>query len=538
LAIAVCAVVSAVVSGGLDRATAGVRALSPWDAQIYASAFEAADKGDFATARSEAEKASDATLLGHLELRRLLSPRHKATYAELTAWLEQYGDLTGAEKIYTLANKRRPEGTPEPKEPAGRTSAHRWELLQAIEDPDADRAAARSRDHGPAAREHYYGGRVEEAYAAAVESGERWIAGLSAYRLNDYPEALRRFDAVARDSDESEWLRAGAAFWAARAAVAAGSPGVAPDYLRMAAAYPTTFYGLIAGRQLGLSLALAAEDPRVQRAVYGRDAEPDLGEFIRENVRARRAAALAQVGLLADAATELRAAMAACETEEDRARWIALAVALDAPMAGLQDGQGRRFVAADYPTPVLAPQGGFTLDPALVYAIVRQESRFNPAARSHAGATGLMQLLPSTAAWFSGDPRLKRPGALRNPATNLRVGQDYFSYLLEKDYVGHDLLRAVAAYNGGSGGLLKALESLGPDADPLMLIESHPFAETRNYVERVMAGYWIYRQMFGADTLSLDALASGARTVDARLDRSTAPGPQRAAVVNVAQDLE
>jgi hypothetical protein len=67
--------------------------------------------------------------------------------------------------------------------------------------------------------------------------------------------------------------------------------------------------------------------------------------------------------------------------------------------------------------------------------------------------------------------------------------------------------------------VLRTSKSLGDDADALMLIESLPYAETRNYVERVMAGYWVYRQMFGSDSRTLDAVASGAATVDLRLDR-------------------
>jgi soluble lytic murein transglycosylase-like protein len=521
------------MTGGFDRAAAGVRALSPWDAQIYAAAFEAAEAGDFDSAAEQAARAADKSLVGHLELRKLMSPTYKASYEELAAWLERHGDLVGADKIYALARKRRPAGAPEPAAPASSPGARNWALLDSIEDPDADRSTNRGR----AARELFYGGQVKAAYDAAVGSGERWIAGLAAFRLRNYPEAVRRFEMVARDQDESDWLRAGAAFWAARASIAAGQPELAPDFLRLAAAYPTTFYGLIAERQLGLDstvdAAEAAAEASLHRAVFAEDEAADLAAFVASTPRARRAAALAQIGLIEEAAVELRAALAGCKSEDERRAWIALAVALDTPMAALQDGRGERFEAADYPTPILAPRGGFTLDPALVYAIVRQESRFNPSARSHAGATGLMQLMPSTAAWFSGDKRLKRSGALRDPATNLRVGQDYFEYLLKKDYVGQDLLRALAAYNGGSGPLIKTLEALGDDADSLMLIESLPYAETRNYVERVMAGYWIYRQMFGAETASLDALASGARTVEATLDRSTAPGPQRAAVVHV-----
>ena len=100
------------------------------------------------------------------------------------------------------------------------------------------------------------------------------------------------------------------------------------------------------------------------------------------------------------------------------------------------------------------------------------------------------------------------------------------------------MLRALAAYNGGPGTLARTLERLGGETDTLLLIESLPYRETRDYVERVMANYWIYRQMFGADTPTLDAIASGAPVIDARLDRSTAPSAQRAAVINVVQGLE
>jgi soluble lytic murein transglycosylase-like protein len=81
-----------------------------------------------------------------------------------------------------------------------------------------------------------------------------------------------------------------------------------------------------------------------------------------------------------------------------------------------------------------------------------------------------------------------------------------------------DILRAVAAYNGGPGTLNKAVAQLGADCDSLLLIESLPAPETRNYVEKVMASYWTYRRLMGAETKTLDAVASGARLVDFRLD--------------------
>jgi soluble lytic murein transglycosylase-like protein len=108
------------------------------------------------------------------------------------------------------------------------------------------------------------------------------------------------------------------------------------------------------------------------------------------------------------------------------------------------------------------------------------------------------------------------------------VGQDYFTWLIERGLNDFDLLRAVAAYNGGAGSLLRAAELLGPDPDTLLLIESLPAQETRNYVEKVVAGYWTYRTLFGAPSNTLDALANGSRTVDIRLD-AKAVGPVLAA---------
>jgi hypothetical protein len=104
--------------------------------------------------------------------------------------------------------------------------------------------------------------------------------------------------------------------------------------------------------------------------------------------------------------------------------------------------------------------------------------------------------------------------------------------------VGYDILKTVAAYNGGPGLVAKAAQSLGGDADDLLLIESIPAFETRAYVQKVMAGYWTYRQLFGLDTKTLDALAGGAREIDARLDLPETPslaaqGPTQALQVGM-----
>jgi hypothetical protein len=81
-----------------------------------------------------------------------------------------------------------------------------------------------------------------------------------------------------------------------------------------------------------------------------------------------------------------------------------------------------------------------------------------------------------------------------------------------------DLLRAVASYNAGPGPMLTALRKLGPDADPLLLIETIDVPQARDYVEKVVAGYWIYQRMFGGPLNTLDAVASGAKLVPVSLD--------------------
>jgi soluble lytic murein transglycosylase-like protein len=169
-----------------------------------------------------------------------------------------------------------------------------------------------------------------------------------------------------------------------------------------------------------------------------------------------------------------------------------------------------------------------------VYAIVRQESAFNPLAVSPKGAVGLMQLMPDSAARAAGDDKLKTDTSpLLDPATNLRVGQDYFTWLMQNG-TGYDLIKTVAAYNGGPALVARTAQMLGPQVDDLLLMECLPAAETRAYVQRVMAGYWTYRRQFGEDTRTLTALAAGAQEVDARLDL---PQPGRPASDEAANSL-
>jgi soluble lytic murein transglycosylase-like protein len=173
------------------------------------------------------------------------------------------------------------------------------------------------------------------------------------------------------------------------------------------------------------------------------------------------------------------------------------------------DGRPRDF--ARFPLPRLEPLGGFRIDPALLYALARQESNFDPRAVSPAGARGLLQIMPATASYVTGDASLRGAGAsrLHDPGFSLEVGQRYVHYLAGAEPVGGDLIRLLAAYNNGPGNLSRWLPAVRHRDDPFIFIESIPVGETRLFVQRVLAYSWIYAARLGLPSPSLDALATG-----------------------------
>ena len=507
-------------------------ALSTDDARAYSAAFEATERGDFIDAQMQATAVKDRSLLGYLSFRELMHPTaHVAAFDELSSWLAKFSDLPVANRIFALASKRKTDPT---------ADAAPRPLISLSDGPStANPVLSEKARRG---REAYYAGDLRRALKLATASGDRWIVGLAAYRLRSYDVALQNFADLARDGECDAWMQAASAYWAARTADAQNDAAASARFLRAAARNSETFYGMVAARQLKLAnraLTEAADDPvaKLLLAAYSAPGVTapavDLARFVASDARAHRAAALAQIGRGSDAIQELRAGMALARTPADQERWKALTLAMGTSLA--DRASPPRSGDLEYPTPELAPLNGFTLDKALVYALVRAESRFNPMAVSPVGATGLMQIMPTAAAAAAGDDKLKTDRTpLFDPAFNLRVGQDYFTWLLEKG-VGHDLIRAVAAYNGGPATVAKAAQTVGADADSLLLLESLPAQETRTYVQRVLAGYWTYRKMWGEGSPSLDAMASGDRVVDERLDLSQ---PDRAPSQLAAQPIQ
>lgn len=137
------------------------------------------------------------------------------------------------------------------------------------------------------------------------------------------------------------------------------------------------------------------------------------------------------------------------------------------------------------------------LNPLLVTALIRQESRFETKVRSTAGATGLMQVMPDTAKWIA--PQIKfdtKKIDLQNPNNNIMLGTWYLDHTHQQ--YGNNSLLAIASYNAGPGNVNKWLPIL-PKEDPDEFVESIPFDETKNYVRQVFGNYWNYLRLYNPE---------------------------------------
>lgn len=152
-----------------------------------------------------------------------------------------------------------------------------------------------------------------------------------------------------------------------------------------------------------------------------------------------------------------------------------------------------------YPFPFLEPIKNWSqqrqLNPVLVTALIRQESRFEPAIESVAGATGLMQVMPETADWIAQQIDLQQY-ALSNPDDNIKLGTWYLDYT-HQEYSGNSLF-AVASYNAGPGNVADWIARNG-FSDPDEFVEAIPFPETQGYVKSVFENYWNYLRLYNPE---------------------------------------
>lgn len=504
-------------------------------------------------ARLDTSTALGQAMLGHVLALRYLGPGTRPDAATLEAWLARWPNLAEAPQIHRLLLIRLPAGA---KPPAAPDLPSLAPPPQAETAPDPDLlqgpglrresgldfrvlAAAHGRDAYAASR-LIAESRVSPAYRAVLRAeaghvlflenrdGEAYdtaapathacvgtadcetpaeagfVAGLAAWRMDSPEKARPMFEAAWLAQRTTANQRAAAAFWAARANLALGYPHGAEIWLARAAHEPATFYGLLARRILGMNL--------LGPATPGSEPVETLGEAdvdaLQASAAGAQAFALLQVGAREEAAAELAIAAA---TAPELARPVMLVAlrermeVLAAQAADLAAGiDGRPREAIRFTIPDLVPRGGFSTDPALILGIARAESNFDAQLVSHAGAAGLMQIMPATARFITDG----RPGNVFDPANNLALGERYVAWLGGQPGIADNLLRLLASYNAGPGAFADWSRGIVDHGDPLLFLEAIPIDETRAFIPRVLTYSWLYAARMGHVSPSLDALAA------------------------------
>jgi soluble lytic murein transglycosylase len=440
------------------------------DVNLYKQLFSAQKNGEWAKADALASRVTSDMLMGTALAERYMDTRYKAKTAELTAWLEKYSDLPQAYDIYNMAMAKAPNTTKD--------------KVDNIRKP-SQLAIGYGTDQGAKVR----------------FDNPAFHAGLEAWRKGHKAAAAKTFVALTKNKKLTNWQASAANFWAWRALDATGSAD-ADQYLERAALDGRSFYSVLARRQLNQAVVDSA---KIELA------DSDRLEMLQEPAL-RRAIALTQINRNDLAERELAVAFPQADTD-GKLRLLALAnelhlASIQMSMARQLDKTGVPVDFAHYPVPRYQPLNGFKIDPALIYAVTRQESGFKSTAESSAGAQGLMQLMPSTARMMKKNMNIMSEANAYEPAVNMMLGQNYLLHLLDHKMVDGNMIYMLSAYNAGAGRLQEWKQTL-PNSDPLLFVESIPLGETRAYVMQVMTNYWIYSELAGNNNTSITALARG-----------------------------
>lgn len=345
--------------------------------------------------------------------------------------------------------------------------------------------------------------------AAESEFYAGWIA-LS--RLRNPDVAARHFARIA-EIGASPITRGRALYWQGRAAEAQGDRIAAQAFYAEGARYITTFYGQLAAEKAGITEIRLDKDPAITQA--------DRARFEgRELVRAART--LIGIG----ARDQFRVFVLYIDDQlpsiEEEALLVDLARGYgdqDLAMRAVRTAAQRGFILTERGYPLLDHHftpGPGAAETAFVYSISRQESNFDPNARSGVGARGMMQLMPPTAALVArqlGEPH--SVDRLSDPSYNMRLGSTYLGSMVNT--FSGSYIMASAAYNAGPGRPAQWAtlcgDPRGAATDPLDFIECIPFSETRNYVMRTLETTMVYRARLNGGvaplTLSSDLKRGG-----------------------------
>lgn len=349
-------------------------------------------------------------------------------------------------------------------------------------------------------------GQPRVAYEIAAKHGlvsgdsyieAEFLAGWIALRFLQEPQtALNHFLALRAAATSSKSIALGE-YWLGRTALALGDRASAIVHFHGAAKYPQYFYGQL-GRQ-----SLDARPAHLEVTRTPLPTEADIQSFLARD--AVRAIGVARASGLDGATPQFMLALSRKLTNPaEVVLLVELAKSTGDPQIALRLAKiafNRDLPVGDYALPIgVMPEFRSLLtdrvDPALVHALSRQESEFNAAAKSPVGASGLMQLMPSTAKAVAKAYNVKFDSTrLTNAAYNTQLGEAHLRDLI--DSYGGSYFLSLAAYNAGGGRVAEWIKAFGdprdPQVDPVDWIERIPFTETRQYVIKIMETLQLYR---------------------------------------------
>lgn len=345
-----------------------------------------------------------------------------------------------------------------------------------------------------AARRHEAGALAlfERAGAVALDDTQRewWVR--SALRAGDWDAVRRAIESMGEARVQPPWR-----YWHARA-MKAGGQTLAANQSFVALAREHHYYGQLAQEELGPVL----QAPAVNVKVGGTDIDA-----VARHPGIARAVTLYELGLRSEATQEWNWSiqefndvnlLAAAEIAR-RLGWFDRAIYAAERTRDLHDFE-LRFIA---PYRELAQEAARAqqIDEAWVFGLMRQESRFINVARSNVGAAGLMQIMPNTARWIARRLGISRfnPREMQDPAKNIRFGTYYLRHVL--DSLDGSPVLATAAYNAGPGRAQRW--RAGQPMEGAVYVESIPFAETRDYVKKVLSNAMYYAQRFNQPSVLL-----------------------------------
>lgn len=399
-------------------------------------------------------------------------------------WLRRHGN---DEKAWQLL-QRAPTKAGALSDPSAWWDERRIHVREALNTGHADIAYAIARDHGGAE-----GDDLHEA---------EFLAGWISLRFLDKPERARAHFAASRAGADLPADFARSDYWLGRAELKLGHTARAERSFTEAGKHFHTYYGQLA------RLALGDRGAPISFRQPAAPTREEMDRFAARNV-VRAIPISQQAGFDAFIALFVLELSRDIESPGEMTLAAELAKRVAPPNVVVRFGKvalNRGLPVEVYAYPTDIPEfemlsGAQPVERALMMALARQESEFNPAAKSRAGARGLMQLMPATARMMARVNKVPyRLSSLTDPAYNAKLGTSYMRRLLDR--FDESYIMMLAGYNAGPGRVGQWIKLFGdprkPNVDPVDWVERIPFTETRVYVHKIMESLQIYRAILKA----------------------------------------